>query len=155
MQNVINILAIVIAIGSAVFVAIQTRVLNSQTKLLQRTTELSYNLEIISRMNEIILQIADKRKSRAYVWGKIDRKNSRPLHEARAFLDVLDAAVSGVNRLAKFQDYQFENWVVYAEYVLVSSRNLRDEVGNHPDWWLSLAPIREKLIQAEKSDTRE
>jgi hypothetical protein len=144
MQNLISIVAIIIAIGSTIFVAVQTRILARQTKMLQRTTELSYNLEVIAHMNEIILQIADKRKSRTYVWGKTGKRNSLARHEGRVFLDVLDAAVSGVNRLSKFEDSEFENWIIYAEYVLQSSRNLRDEVREHPDWWPDLAPIIEK-----------
>jgi len=145
MQNLVNILAIIIAIGSAIFVAFQTRILAQQTKMLQRTTELSYNLEVISQMNEIILQIAGKRKSRIHVWGKASKENSLPHHEGRIFLDVLDAAVSGVNRLSKFEDSEFENWAVYAEYVLQNSKNLRGEVCEHPNWWPDLALLIEKL----------
>jgi hypothetical protein len=141
MQNLINILAIIIAVGSAVFVAVQTRILAQQTKVLQRTTELSYNLEIISQLNEIILQIARKRRFRTYVWGKSDTRNSLTTHQGRVLLDVLDAAVSGVNRLSKFEDSAFENWIVYAQWVLRSSKNLRNEVQEHPDWWPGLASI--------------
>jgi hypothetical protein len=141
MQSFVNILAIVIAVGSAIFVAFQTRILAQQTKMLQRTTELSYNLEVITRLNEIILQIASKRGSRIHVWGKSGRQNDLTHHEGRVLLDVLDAAVSGNNRLSKFKDSEFENWIVYAEYVLRNSKNLRDEVREHPDWWPGLAPI--------------
>jgi hypothetical protein len=147
MQNLINILAVVIAVGSVVFVAVQTRILAQQTKVLQRTTELSYNLEIIAQLNEIILQIASKRRSRIYVWGNSGRRNSLTRHEGRILLDVLDAAVSGVTRLSKFENSEFENWHVYAEYVLQSSKNLRDEVGEHPDWWPGLASIIENMKQ--------
>jgi hypothetical protein len=147
MQNLINILAIIIAIGSVIFVAYQTRILAQQTKVLQRTTELSYNLEIIAQMNEIILQIAGKRRSRIYVWGKASRQNDLPHHEGRIFLDVLDAAVSGVNRLSRFEDSEFENWTVYAEHVLRISKNLQNEVREHPNWWPGLALIVEDMKQ--------
>jgi hypothetical protein len=95
MQTLIGILAIIIAVGSVILAAIQTRILASQTRVLQITAELSYNLEIIVRMNEAILQIADERKSRTHVWGKVDKQNSRAAHHGRVLLDVLDAAVSG------------------------------------------------------------
>jgi hypothetical protein len=145
MQTLIGILAITIAIGSVIFAAIQTRILANQTKVLQITAELSYNLEIITRMNEAILQISDERKSRAHVWGKVNRQNSRAVHQGRAFLDVLDAAVSGRNRLWKFRDSEFEDWPIYAEYVLERSANLRDEIRDHPAWWPHLATIAERM----------
>jgi hypothetical protein len=147
MQIIFSIVAIVIAIGSVIFAAVQNRILARQTKMLQTTAELSYNLEVITRMNEIILQIADGRRSRAYVWGRADGRNSRSRHEGRVFLDILDAAVSGVNRLSKFRDSGFENWAVYVEYVLANSRNLRDEIRDHPDWWPNIVPIAERLTQ--------
>ena len=146
MQSLVSIVAITIAIGSVIFAAIQTRILARQTRMLQITTELSYNLEVIVRMNEAILQIADGRKSRAHVWGKVSEQNSRPAHQGRALLDVLDAAVSGVDRLSQFQDSEFENWTVYAEYVLKCSRNLRDEIRDHPAWWPHLAAIAERML---------
>jgi hypothetical protein len=145
MQSLLSVIAIVIAIGSVIFVAIQNRILAHQTKMLQVTAELSYNLEVIARMNEVILQIADRRRSRAYVWGKASKQNSRSAHEGRVFLDVLDAAVSGVDRLSSFRGSGFENWIAYVEYVLEHSRNLRDEVRNHPGWWPHIWPIAESL----------
>ena len=145
MQSLLSVVAITIAIGSVIFAAIQTRILARQSKMLQATTELSYNLELIVRMNELILQIAGERKSRTYVWGKVGKQNSRRCHEGRAFLDMLDAAVLGVNRLSKFQDSEFENWIIYTEYVLEHSRNLRDEVHDHPAWWPNITPIIERL----------
>jgi hypothetical protein len=144
MQTLIGILAIIIAVGSVIFAAIQTRILASQTKVLQITAELSYNLEIIVRMNEAILQIADERKSRAHVWGKVDKQNSRAAHHGRVLLDVLDAAVSGRNRLAQFRDSEFEDWPIYAEYVLERSANLREELRDHSDWWPHLATIAKR-----------
>ena len=145
MQSLLSVLAIVIAIGSLIFVAIQNRILAHQTKMLQATAELSYNLEIIARMNEVILQIADRRRSRAYVWGKAIKQNSRSAHEGRVFLDVLDAAVSGVDRLSKFRGSGFENWTAYVEFVLEHSLNLRDEVHNHPGWWPHISSIADSL----------
>jgi|HubBroStandDraft_4_1064222.scaffolds.fasta_scaffold660642_1 hypothetical protein len=145
MQILFSVVAITIAISSVIFAAIQTRILANQTKVLQATTELSYNLELIARMNEAILLIAGERRSRAYVWDKLSKQNSRYCHEGRAFLDVLDAAIYGVNRLSKFRDSGFENWYAYAEYVLENSRSLRSEVHDHPTWWPNIAPIVEKL----------
>lgn len=145
MQNLVSIVAIVIAIGSVIFAAIQTRILTHQTRMLQTTAELSYNLEVIARMNEAILQIADRRRSRAYVWGKVGKQNSLSVHQGRVFLDVLDAAVSGKDRLSKLQASEFENWPIYAEYVLKSSTNLRDELREHPVWWPHLAAIAERM----------
>ena len=147
MQSLFSAVAIAIAIGSVIFAAHQNRILANQTKMLQMTVELSYNLEVITHMNEIILQIAGARRSRAYVWGKAGKRNSRSSHEGRVFLDVLDAAVSGVNRLSKLKDSGFENWAVYVEYVLQNSRSLRDEVRDHPDWWPSIVPIAEGLTR--------
>jgi hypothetical protein len=147
MQIIFSTVAIVIAIGSVIFAAVQNRILVHQTKMLQTTAELSYNLEVITRMNDIILQIASERRSRAYVWGKADSRNSRSRHEGRVFLDVLDAAVSGRNRLSKFRDSGFEDWPVYVEYVLANSRNLRDEIRDHPEWWPNIAPIAQRLPQ--------
>jgi hypothetical protein len=145
MQTLFSTIAIIIAVGSVIFAGIQTRILARQTRMLQTTAELSYNLEVITRMNEVILQIAASRRSRIYIWGKADQRNSRSCHEGRIFLDVLDSAVSGLNKLSKLRDSGFENWAVYAEYVLKHSRNLRDEVSDHPDWWPSIVPIAERL----------
>lgn len=145
MQILFSLVAIVIALGSVIFAAIQARILAHQTKMLQVTTELSYNLELIARMNELILQIAGERRSRSYVWGKLGKQHSRSRHEGRAFLDVLDAAVSGVNRLSNFRDSGFSNWIAYVEYVLERSQNLRDEVLDHPAWWPNIAPLAERL----------
>jgi hypothetical protein len=110
------------------------------------TAELSYNLEVIARMNEVILQVASDRRSRAHVWGT-DKQHARAHHEGRVFLDILDAAISGVNRLSKFHDSGFENWNTHVEHVLESSRSLREEVHYHPTWWPHIAPIAERLAQ--------
>ena len=147
MQILFSAVAIAIATGSVIFAAVQNSILARQTKMLQTTAELSYNLEVITRMNEIILQIAGGRRSRAYVWGKAEKRNSRSSHEGRVFLDVLDAAVSGVNRLSKFRDSGFENWAVYVEYVLKNSRSLRAEIRDHPSWWPNIVPIAEGLVR--------
>jgi hypothetical protein len=144
MQSLVRVVAITVAIGSVIFAAIQTRILARQTKMLQTTTELSYNLELMVRLNEVLFQISDERRSRVYVWGKVGKQNSRSGHEGRALLDVLDAAVSGSNRLLKFRDSHFEDWVRYTEYVLERSRSLRDEVRDHPTWWPNIAPILER-----------
>jgi hypothetical protein len=145
MQNLVSIVAIAIAVGSMIFTAIQTRILARQTKMLQITTELSYNLEVLGYMNEAILRIADRRKSRYHVWGKIAKQNSSLVHQGRIFLDVLDAAVSGMDRLSKVDDSEFENWAPYAKYVLEHSRSLRSEISEHPAWWPHLAVIMEKM----------
>lgn len=145
MQSLFSVVALTIAIGSVIFAAVQTRILARQAKMLQTTTELSYNLEVIGRMNELLLQIAEHRKSRAYVWGKVGKQNDRTCHQRRAFLDLLDAAVHGVDQLSKFEESKFENWTGYVEYVLEHSQNLRDEVLSHPGWWPAIAPIVDRL----------
>jgi hypothetical protein len=95
-------------------------------------------------MNEVILQIARKRRSRIYIWGKADKRNTLSCHEGRAFPDVLDAAASGVVRLSRFRDSGFENWPVYVAHVLEASKSLRDELREHPTWWPNIIAVTER-----------
>src|SRR5579872_127654 len=95
LQSLLSVTAITIAVGSVIFAAIQNRILARQTRVLQATTELSYNLELIVCLNERILRIADDRGSRAYVWGKL--KASR----AKGTLRYLMSGDQGIRKIGR------------------------------------------------------
>lgn len=122
-----------------VLVTVQTIRLSQQTRAGQRAAELSVNLELMTRLTDALLRIADDPKSKAYVWSKTERRiveNSRPQLACHALIDVLSIAMSGIERLPGFAHHRAD-WDSYIRFVVDKSPNLRKEVRDH-DWWPEL-----------------
>lgn len=56
MQILLTVLAILIAAGSLIFSGLQTRIIAKQTAVLTVTSKLSYNFQIINRLEQILLR---------------------------------------------------------------------------------------------------
>src|SRR5262245_34909328 len=112
MDNWLALVAAVVAVASMIFAGLQTRMLNRQTGFAQRTAdlsresaqlavsaaELSFNLAVTVRLQEVLYTIADNPAVHDHVWGAEDTDNQRPNLETMALLDLLAVAMSALDR---------------------------------------------------------
>jgi hypothetical protein len=144
--NVLAVVAIVVAIASMVFTGLQTRILSQQTRAAQTTAELSFNLEIMHRLVNVLFEVADDPASTAHMWtpGEGKEENSRPHLATQALLDVLAQAISAVDRLPGFSRHK-SDWYSYVEYIFERSPAAVREALHHR-WWPSLIPLAERAV---------
>jgi hypothetical protein len=114
-----------------------------QAELSAVASELSFNLGVMIRLQEVLYEIADHKESFAYVWGAHDSRpgeNSREQLSAHAVLDVLSMALGAAGRLPGFSRNAAEDWRDYTRYVLTNSPAIRREVLANPQWWPEVTP---------------
>jgi hypothetical protein len=131
-------LAVLIAAASMVFAGLQTRFLARQTAVLSATSQLSYNLQILARLEDILFQIADDPTSHDHVWNEHSTHNRRPQVAAEALLDTLAMARAATARLPGFANHEDSAWDAYIDSVISLSSTLRATLIAHPDWWPEL-----------------
>src|SRR4051794_32889255 len=112
------------ALGSMIFSAWQTR-------LLSASSELSFNLAVMVRLQEILFEIADHEPSRGHVWPEDDGLNGRPGVATQSLLDVISMALAAVDRLPGFSR-NGEDWKSYADFFLVQSPAARKLALDNP-----------------------
>ncbi|MEV0803817.1 hypothetical protein AB0I34_39410 [Kribbella sp. NPDC050281] len=150
---VIAIVAAVAAFMSTVFtgmsvrfLAKQTQALADQNRLMYAASELTFNLDVMVRLQEVLLHVADDESTYQEVWGSSE-ENRRPQVAGEAVLDVLSMALKACNRLPGFASNE-SDWSSYAEYVMATSPALRKRAMDHPDWWPEVTPFADKAMNA-------
>lgn len=171
----IAVIAAIAAVGSMVFAGMSLRMLSRQTRALSRqvklqrtqtkaiakqnklqgaqyeivaaATELQFNLDVMVRLQDVLLAVADHDDAYREVWGGSD-DNRRPQMSADAILDVLSMALKACNRLPHFATNEAD-WSSYVDYVMGSSPSLRARVLKNPDWWPEVVPYAKRLEQAD------
>jgi hypothetical protein len=150
MATTLAVTAIFIATASMVFAGLQTRILARQTALLASTSQLSNNTQLLIRLDEVLLMIADDPPSHAHVWGQNNTVNLRPEIAAECLIDVLDAAKDTTARNPGFSAHDAA-WDAYIEFVFNNSQNTLDKVLAHPDWWPQIAPSAMRVVNAQQN----
>jgi len=136
--------AAIAAIGSMLFAAFQTRSLATQTKLLRASSELSFNLAVMVRLQEVLFEIADDRQSREMIWPDDDGLNARAGVATQSLLDVLSMAIAAVDRLPGFSRNS-DDWSSYTEFVLGQSPATRRLALDNPEWWPEVTPYAHRV----------
>jgi hypothetical protein len=136
-------IAAIVAVASMVMTAYQTR-------LMARATELSFNLQVMERLQDVLWAAADDADSHAMAWGQDATDNRRPQLSVHAIIDILSMALAACDRLPGFSRNQ-EDWHTYAADVLRASPALRAEVLSHPKYWPEVLPFAE-AAQREAGD---
>jgi hypothetical protein len=145
LQLTLTVVAVVVAIGSMLFTGFQARSMAAQTALLGSTSRLSYNLAILFRLQDVLLQIADDPKSSAHVWGDQASEYDRPNTSVQSLLDVVAMANAAVMRLPGYANDEADAWQAYTAHLLDNNSALRTELLAHKDWWPELRPFVERL----------
>jgi hypothetical protein len=125
-----------------------------QAKMSAEATELTFNLGVMIRLQEVLYKIADHEQSFAYVWeaeSSRPKENSREQLSAHAMLDVLSMAIAAARRLPEFSRNAAEDWKDYIEYALTNSPALLNEVLANPTWWPELKPFAEEVERKKRS----
>lgn len=171
---VVAIVTTLAALGSAVFAGVslrmlarQTRHLSDQVKLqadqtmalgkqtelqagqyeiLAAATELQFNLDVMVRLQEVLLAVADDDASHNEIWGD-SPENRRPQMAGDAVLDVVAMALKACDRLPHFAS-NVEDWKSYTEYVMATSPSLRSRALSNPEWWPEITPYAENAISS-------
>ena len=138
----IGLIAILVSVLAAGFAGYQAWIGSRQTRIQRATSELMLNLELMNRMDEILLAIADRPEAHAHVWAR--ESSVRPVQDygpghvlTQSLIDVLELAMQAANRLPGFAVSQ-EGWGLYACEAFDLSAALRQEVTEHPKWWPNL-----------------
>lgn len=149
--SVVSTITLVVAAASMVFSGIQTRHAamqvrhaNEAVSLSGHAAELSFNLEVMARLQDVLFAIADDSASHDLVWGAADTENRRPGVAAQSMLDVLSMALAAMDRLpSPSQDRT--DWSSYTKYVLRNSPVVLDQVLQHCEWWPEVVPYANEL----------
>ncbi|GIF00547.1 hypothetical protein [Paractinoplanes rishiriensis] len=155
MEILVAAVAVCVAAASMVFAGLQARSTRlqaqsvlEQTSLMQASSELSFNLEVMVRLQEVLLRVADDPQTHQLVWHQDGDENRRPQIASQSILDVLSMALKAVDRLPGFST-NGEDWTSYTRYVLQRSPSLRAEVLKHPEWWPEITPYAHETHTAE------
>lgn len=142
MTTVLAIVGTVAGIASLVFLAVQTRVQRA-------AAELTFNLQIMERLDDVLLRIADDPAAFSDIWSPEPPdlvENGRSHTLVQSLIDPVDMALCAVDRLPSFRR-NAADWRAYARYLLDRSGAVRREVSANAVWWPHLA----KQLDAPRS----
>ncbi len=144
------------------FLARQTRAATHQTELLSKqtqasldqnaylyaATELSFNLEDMMRLDEVLGHVARDDSLHREIWT--NRNEGTAVQVAGdAILDVVAMALKACDRLPGFQTNE-EDWKSFGEYLMDNSDRLRDRVLTNREWWPELAPYAQGVASQRR-----
>jgi hypothetical protein len=145
----LSLLAAVAAVGSLAFLA-------KQTKTQSAAAELTFNLEIMKRLDDVLLLIARDERTSACVWsaeppGYAEGGPEQVL--TQSLIDPVEMALTAVARLPEFKRNR-SDWESYAGDVIDGSAAVRSELAAHPEYWPHLASYDRKRGTGGGSDRR-
>jgi hypothetical protein len=111
-----------------------------QTRLMRETAQLSFNLEVMTRLGDVLMIAADDKETHSLIWKTDGDKTRRPQVAGQNILDVICMALKAVRILPGFQ-VNDDDWSMYAEYVMTHSPHLRREVLDNEQWWPEIVPF--------------
>ena len=139
----LGLIAILVSVMAAGFSGYQAWIGARQMRIQRAASELTFNMELMNRMDEVLLAIADRPEAHAYVWAR--DSSGRPPQDygsghvlTQSLIDVLELAMQGTHRLPGFAVSK-EGWGDYACEAFDLSEALRQEVTEHPKWWPNLS----------------
>lgn len=135
----LGLIAIFVSVLAATFSGYQAWIGARQVRIQRAASELTFNLELMNRVDEVLLAIADRPEAHAHVWAR--GLSGPPAQDygtghvlTQALIDVLELAMQGTHRLPGFAVSK-EGWGDYACEAFDLSAALRQEVREHPTWW--------------------
>jgi hypothetical protein len=139
----LGLIAILVSVMAAGFAGYQAWIGARQIQLQRAASELTFNLEVMKRIDEVLLAIADRPEAHAHVWAGDSLVRSvqdyGPGHVlTQSLIDVLELAMQATQRLPGFAVNK-EGWGLYACEAFDLSAALRQEVTEHPKWWPTLS----------------
>lgn len=146
----VALVALLAAVGSMFFAGVQARMAAKQTKLMQATAQLSFNLEVMTRLGDVLMAVAEDPAAHTLVWKTGGEKVGRPQVAGQNILDVICMALKAVDTLPGFSANS-DDWSSYAQYVMDNSPHLREEVFENPQWWPELAPFAHTVAPSPAS----
>jgi hypothetical protein len=112
-------------------------------RLQRAASELTFNLELMNRIDDVLLAIADRPQAHAHVWA--GNASLRPAQDygpghvlTQSLIDVLELVMQATHRLPGFAVNK-DGWGLYACEAFDLSAALRQEVTEHPKWWPTLS----------------
>jgi hypothetical protein len=143
----LSILAVLFAGGSVLFSAVQTRHLARQTAVVGSAAELSFNVEIMARLDSVLRTIAEDEATFERFWAQGREEHDRMGVAIQALLDALCMASAATGRLPGFE-LNAADWDAYTRYVLRSSPVVRQFLDEHLDWWPELRRFATPQVEA-------
>ena len=135
----LGLVAILVSMVAVGFAGYQAWIGVRQTRIQRAAAELSFNLAVITRLGDVLLEIADRPDAHTHVWAGTSStrpdQDYRPGHVlTQNLVDVLELAMQATQRLPGFAVNR-RGWELYAREVFDLSAAVRQEVTEHPAWW--------------------
>ena len=134
----LGLIAILISVVAAGFAGYQAWIGARQTRIQRAAAELSFNLDVTTRLGDVLLAIADRPDAHAHVWAPVS--SDRPVQDYRAghvltqsLIDALELAMQAAQRQPGFAAKA--GWGSYACETFDLSAAVRQDVMEHPTWW--------------------
>lgn len=134
----------------------QLRMQTKQAEIEAAAAELSVNLGVMIRLQEVLYGIADDEDSHKHIWGDPPPSGfpdcRRPVLGVWAMLDVMSIALTASERLPDFSRNAAEDWIQYGLDTLDQSPNVRQELGEPHGlvYW----PELRKVLEAYNAGAR-
>jgi hypothetical protein len=139
----VGLIAILVSVMAAAFAGYQAWIGAGQIRIQRAASELTFNLELMNRIDDVLLAIADRPQAHAHVWAWASP--ARPPQDygpghvlTQALIDILELAMQGTHRLPGFAVSK-EGWGDYACEAFDLSAAIRQDVIGHPTWWPNLS----------------
>jgi hypothetical protein len=139
----LGLIAIIVSVMAAAFAGYQAWIGARQMRIQRAASELTFNMELMNRMDDVLLAIADRPEAHAHVWACDSSVPPSQDYGAghvltQSLIDVLELAMQASHRLPGFAISK-EGWGDYAREAFDMSAALRQEVAAHPKWWPNLS----------------
>ena len=136
-----KVITVVVALATLLALVAQTRMSASSLKDTKVTGQVQYNLQIMERLDDVLVRISTNPPSDKYVWGPVSTAtppdSALALQNGDSLLDVLSMALKALNCIPDFST-NGDDWTSYVRYVMLHSPNLKRRVNEEYDWWPEL-----------------
>jgi hypothetical protein len=139
----VGLIAILISMLAAGFAGYQAWIGARQMRIQRATAEMSFSLELMTRLGDVLVDIADRPEAHAHIWAP--NSAAKPVQDygsghvlTQSLIDVFELALQATDRLPGFAAGR-EAWGLYACEVFDRSAAFRQEVTEHATWWPTLA----------------
>lgn len=132
----LSLIAILVSFTAAGFAGYQAWIGARQMRIQRAASELTFNMELMNRLDDVLLAIADWPEAHAHVWACDSSVPPSQDYGAghvltQSLIDVLELAMQATHRLPGFAISK-EGWSGYAREAFDMSAALRQEVAAHP-----------------------
>jgi hypothetical protein len=148
----LGLIAILVSVMAAGFAGYEAWIGARQIRIQRAASELTFNLELMNRLDDVLLAIADRPEAHAHIWTP--DSSVRPAQDygpghvlTQTLIDVLELVMQATQRLPGFA-VNSEGWGLYACEAFDLSAALRQEVTEHPKWW----PTLSQHLRAKRPD---